>query len=75
MEVEFQDGRKVEVEDEDQARREIESQYPDAVYNDDWDQTQSGERLLVWEDQASMDGPSGHGDDGSNAIAEIIRSD
>lgn len=77
MKIEYANGRKIEVDSEDKARKIIEEDYPDAVYGDDWELGGwDGEtpiyRLLVWENE-EIAGEPGCGDDGSHAIAEIIR--
>ncbi|DBA35097.1 TPA_asm: hypothetical protein vir515_00012 [Caudoviricetes sp. vir515] len=71
MIIEYANGRSVKVEDEEDARRLIGEEYPDAVYGD-WEEI-AGERqrILVWQDEEDA-GEPGTGDDGSNAVAEIV---
>jgi hypothetical protein len=73
MIIEYANGETHRVEDEDDARRVLAAKYPDAVYGE-WEEQQGGERfrLLVWADEEDA-GEPGTGDDGSDAIAEIVR--
>ena len=41
-----------------------------AVISDEWDQRGEGQRKLIWVNEAAA-----ANDDGSNAIAELVRSD
>lgn len=67
-------GRTVTAPTVEDAKFIIESEYPDAVFAEQWDSGGPGrERLLIWENEEDA-GEPGQGDDGSKAIAEIIRT-
>ena len=78
MEIRYSDGRRTVVGGEEEARAALDAEYPDAVYGDAWEphnRPASGrdtDRLLVWasEDDA---GEPGTGDDGSHAVASMVR--
>ena len=77
MTIEYANGEKIEVESMTEAEEIIEAAYPDAVYAEQWDSRGwkgdvELERLLVWENE-EIAGEPGTGDDGSHAIAEIVR--
>ena len=70
MTINYANGsRSVECDSEDEARTILDSQYPDAVYCDQWDADGPGhERLLVWaSEEDSID------DAGQRSVAEIVR--
>jgi hypothetical protein len=72
MIIEFQNGEHRDVENEDQARDILEKLYPDAVFGD-WEYNEpERQRMLVWENE-EIAGEPGTGDDGSHAIAAIIK--
>jgi hypothetical protein len=73
MIIEYANGTMTRVDDEADARRILDQEYPDAVYGE-WEEDRYGERFrrLVWEDEDDA-GEPGTGDDGSNAVAEIVR--
>lgn len=71
MTIEYQDGRKQEVENVEQAMEILVEEYPDAEYGV-WEYNEpTRQRMLVWENE-EIAGEPGTGDDGSHAIAEII---
>ena len=67
--ISYSDGREIECQSESLAREEIEAEYPDAEYGDDWEPYDGGERMLVWADEDDS-----LGDSGVNAIASIHRA-
>lgn len=72
MTIEYQNGEQRDVENEDQARDILEAKYPDAVFGD-WEYNEpERQRMLVWEN-GEIAGEPGTGDDGSHAIAAIIK--
>lgn len=71
MTIEYQDGRKQEVENVEQAMEILVEGFPDAVYGN-WEYNEpERQRMLVWANE-EIAGEPGTGDDGSHAIAEII---
>jgi hypothetical protein len=76
MWIEYANGQKEYVADEEAARAILDRLYPDAVYNEDWEDAGEDDgkyyaTLKVWEDEETA-GPLGAGDDGSAAIAWIM---
>lgn len=72
MRIKYQDGRNHEVKNEDAAMTILGSEFPDEVYGD-WEQdTPDRRRMLVWENE-EIAGELGTGDDGSHAIAAILK--
>lgn len=70
--IEYQDGRTEKCESEEQAIEILEKQYPEAVFSS-WEYNEpSKQRKLVWENEEDA-GEPGSGDDGSHAVAEILR--
>lgn len=48
--------------------------YPDAVFGDDWDKAGPHRmRRLFWKNEEDSKGPHGMGDDGIQALGEIVR--
>lgn len=73
MRIEYKDGRSVGIDGEDEARAILDTEYPHVVYGD-WELINEGrDRLLVWSCD-EMAGSKGCGDDGSHAVAEIVRT-
>jgi hypothetical protein len=72
--IEYADGRVSEYIDEQQARDQVEREYPDAVFADQWDaaghndEGEPMERLLVWSCEAdAVD------DAGAKAVCQLTR--
>ncbi|MDD4985745.1 MAG: hypothetical protein PHQ43_08155 [Dehalococcoidales bacterium] len=72
MIIEYANGETEWVNDEEDARRILDQEYPNAVYGER-EEDIYGERfrILVWQNEEDA-GEPGTGDDGSNAIAEIV---
>ena len=69
MRIEYANGRKTEVDNEDAAREIIDAKYPDAEYGD-WQQSgYAPARMLIWADAASA-----VEDDGQHAVAAIYKT-
>lgn len=70
--IEYQDGRKEECDSEEEAVEILEKEFPDAFFGS-WEYNEpSKQRMLVWENE-EIAGESGSGDDGSHAVAEILK--
>jgi len=72
MRIEYNNGKVVEVDNEDEAIKILDQEFPDAVYGD-WEYNERAhQRMLVWENE-EIAGEPGTGDDGSHAVAEIVK--
>jgi hypothetical protein len=78
--INWSNGAVTEWQTLDDAQSSIINQYPDAVFGE-WEPSSINDdglvcedRMLAWESEVTA-GPEGLGDDGSQSVCEIVRSD